>query len=377
MPFTYSAFTKPTTLLVTGLLLGGLMAGCGSRDRSSVREGGTDEKVVEVRETPSEGGTNREAEQLYAELLETYGEDYESCGESVSYTAGICSADGTTGETTKENLNIQLVLDASGSMAELAGGEEKLTIAKESLTDFVAGLPERANVALRVYGHVGSNSDQDMEKSCAGTELVYGFQPLEQDEFSAVISSFEPTGWTAIADSLEQAGKDFDAYDAQTNENVVYLISDGIETCGGDPVAAAQSLNQSEVKTIVNVIGFDVDSDAAQQLRAVAQAGGGEYLEADTREQLYRVFNEKYRSAWDKYNCTYDEQWGAYNSTYDEQWARYNCIYDKAWREYNSMYDEAWERYDNKEIDREIRDFITRYRKAKKTGANRASQSRA
>ncbi len=61
---------------------------------------------------------------------------------------------------------------------------------------------------------------------------------------------------------------------------VVYLISDGEETCGGDPVAAAKALNGSGVNAIVNVIGFDVDAETRAQLEAISEAGGGKYFAA-------------------------------------------------------------------------------------------------
>jgi len=76
-------------------------------------------------------------------------------------------------------LNIELILDASGSMAGAVGGQSKLSIAQQSLTEFIGRLPGKgANVALRVYGHKGSNKKSDREVSCQGTELIYPFQPL-------------------------------------------------------------------------------------------------------------------------------------------------------------------------------------------------------
>ncbi len=41
---------------------------------------------------------------------------------------------------------MQLVLDASGSMANQIGGEQKLAIAKDALGNFVNRLPKQANV---------------------------------------------------------------------------------------------------------------------------------------------------------------------------------------------------------------------------------------
>ena len=64
--------------------------------------------------------------------------------------------------------------------------------------------------------------------------------------------------------------------------NKIVLVSDGIETCGGDPVAAAEELNRSGIEVEIDVVGFGVPDDEADQLRDVASAGGGEYFDART-----------------------------------------------------------------------------------------------
>jgi hypothetical protein len=314
-------------------------------------------EVIKTSELPRSTNVNQ-ANHLYKKLVEQYGEDYKSCGLSIKVKAKACDAEGITGKTEAENLNVELILDSSGSMAGLVGGEEKLTIAKDVLTDFVTKLPSQANVALRVYGHIGSNQEQDQAKSCAGTEMLYDFQPLNKDKFTTVIKSFSPTGWTPIADSLKQAGNDFSVYNAETNNNVVYLVSDGIETCNGDPIAAAKALNQSKIKAIVNIIGFDVDAEATKQLQAIAKAGGGEYIEADTRNDLYRIFNEKISSAYKQYNCINSAQYDAHNQTSSAQYKRSNCISRKAYKEYNAISSEAYEQYNADKIDAETRSVI-------------------
>ena len=60
-------------------------------------------------------------------------------------------------------------------------------------------------------------------------------------------------------------------------ENIIYVVSDGIETCGGDPVKAAQAAAISGYRAIVNIIGFDVDNAGQRALKKVAKAGGGKY----------------------------------------------------------------------------------------------------
>lgn len=63
-----------------------------------------------------------------------------------------------------EQYNVEIVLDASGSMANYMGEKTRMDLAKESIQDFAETLPDDVNLSLRVYGHEGTGSDSD--KKC-------------------------------------------------------------------------------------------------------------------------------------------------------------------------------------------------------------------
>lgn len=63
-----------------------------------------------------------------------------------------------------------------------------------------------------------------------------------------------------------------------SGEQVIYIVSDGVETCGGDPVAAARAINQGRTRAIVNIIGFGLPTGEAAALQSVASAGGGRFI---------------------------------------------------------------------------------------------------
>src|SRR5690606_11302517 len=73
----------------------------------------------------------------------------------------------------KENYNVEIILDASGSMAAYLGGETMMNLAKDSIRSFAASLPNDAKVGLRVYGHKGTGSQEDNAMSCDSSELLY------------------------------------------------------------------------------------------------------------------------------------------------------------------------------------------------------------
>ncbi len=286
---------------------------------------------------PGEGQA-ADCEATYQALLARIGQDYSSCGAATN-TAGSCPKPASLTGDLKEHINIQLILDSSGSMAADAAGRPKIEVAKEVMTGFVDTLPKEANVALRVYGHVGSNSEEDKPRSCEASELLYPFQALDAGTFKSAIASFGPAGWTPIARSLQQAQADFASYDAATNSNLIYLVSDGIETCDGDPVAAAQALHESNIQAVVNIVGFDVDAEAAAQLRAAAQAGGGKYYEARNAAEMQHIFQDTFN--WHEWNKYYACKLLAANrqlgSQLNEQNTAYSCVLAKANQEYGTF----------------------------------------
>lgn len=190
----------------------------------------------------------------------------------------------------KENYNLEIILDASGSMGADVGGETRMAQAKREIQKFLASAPEESNVSLRVYGHKGTGDSADKEMSCAAIEEVYERGPYDEATFKKAMDQFEPAGWTPIAGALESAAKSFEGLDGETNTNLIYLVSDGIETCDGDPVAAAKSFAGSNISPIINVIGFNADSEAQQQLKEVAKEAGGTYTNVQNAEGLRNEF---------------------------------------------------------------------------------------
>jgi hypothetical protein len=88
-------------------------------------------------------------------------------------------------------------------------------------------------------------------------------------------------GYTPIAYSLGQAANDFPA---DAKERVIVLVSDGKETCEGDPVVAAKVLAAKGIT--VHTVGFIVDTAARGQLQAIAQMTGGSYFDAPVGPEL-------------------------------------------------------------------------------------------
>ena len=106
------------------------------------------------------------------------------------------------------------------------------------------------------------------------------------------LSVLSPLGQTPIAYALNQAADDFSTLQG---ERALVLVTDGIESCGGDPVQAARDLREQGIK--VHLIGFGMASANLQgggtvcALAAVNAAGSP--LIGDTRHFWAAPFEEQ------------------------------------------------------------------------------------
>lgn len=233
----------------------------------------------------------------------------------------------------KENLNVMVILDASGSMGKEMNGQTQMDAAKSAITNFVKGLPENANVGLRIYGQEGTGDQADKAKSCSSSELIYPISQYEAGAFDTALDKAQPAGWTPIQLALNEAQKDLASFKGTTNTNIVYLVSDGISTCDDDPVAAAKTLYDSDITPIVNVIGFNVDSEGQKQLRAVAEATQGNYQDVQDAQGLQDELDQakKVAEKWEFWKTSTEGNLGAEQTNNDLDIFVYHTKEFKKW----------------------------------------------
>lgn len=190
-----------------------------------------------------------------------------------------------------QDTNILIILDASSSMEESVGGSVKMDVAKEAINSFVDQVPEDINVGFMVYGHKGSAGVEGKAESCEDPEILVPIQKVNKSLIKQKVDSFDPTGWTPIAGSLNLAKTAFK--DMVDEDNKIILVSDGEETCGGDPCSIAQTMKQSGIAVTVDVVGFAVNSATGEQLECVARVTDGAYYHAQTSQALLDYFSKK------------------------------------------------------------------------------------
>jgi len=182
----------------------------------------------------------------------------------------------------QQGQNLLFILDASNSMWGQIQGTAKIQTAKQALGRLISDLPASTRPGLMVYGH-------RREGDCEDVELIHGFGEATPDEIVGRLEEITPRGKTPIARSLQRAGEMLG--DTARGDSVL-LISDGVETCGGDPCAVAGELAAMGADVRVHVVGFDISEADRAALACIAAEGRGRYFTARDAAELSEVLDE-------------------------------------------------------------------------------------
>ena len=178
---------------------------------------------------------------------------------------------------TRTRKNLEIILDASGSMKTvLFEKKTRWDVALETLDQVLANLPNDFNVGLRMYGHRESSRSP---RTCTDSELLVPIRKLDRKALLARARQYKPKGETPLVYSALQAPDDLKAVGGGT----VILVTDGEESCKGDPVKAAADLRASGLDIRLNIVGFALKNPKVQrQLAGFAEATGGLFYSAES-----------------------------------------------------------------------------------------------
>jgi hypothetical protein len=196
---------------------------------------------------------------------------------------------------TKSGGAIEIILDASGSMLQKLGGERRIDIAKKTLTKLTsATIPAGTPFAFRVFGR---------EVDSCQTDLAIPVGPLNPTDVAQRIAALVAKNGakTPIGASLDKAADDLKSV---TGEKLIVLVTDGEETCGGDPAAAIERLRKAGIGTRVSIVGFALDDEKlATTFRRWSDAGGGAFFDAKDAAGLDKSLTESLRQGFEVVNA--------------------------------------------------------------------------
>jgi hypothetical protein len=206
---------------------------------------------------------------------------------------GAPSADGAAPAAVEAaavpDVAVELVLDTSGSMLKRLGRERRIDVAKSVLRDLV-------NEQLRAGTPVALRTFRPVALSCE-TELAVPLGQLDPASMIATIDALTipKSVRTPLAAAIAAVGDDLASV---TGPRVVVVVSDGRESCGGDPEAAVRSLIEQGFDVSVNVVGLGLDRKSRKTIARLADVGNGHYYDArsasDLRDALRAAFGAPY-----------------------------------------------------------------------------------
>lgn len=189
-----------------------------------------------------------------------------------------------------DKTRVLFVLDGSGSMEGVwANQQTRMDIAKDILTRLVDSLRVNPDLelALRVYGHRFSRQ----ANNCQDSKLEVPFAGKNHNAIISKIKDIRPRGVTPITYSLSEAAKDFPA--SSGYRNILILITDGVESCGGDPCAVSVELQRKGVFLRPFIIGLGVEG--GKVLDCV-----GKFIDSENASSFNKVLNQSIETTFAK-----------------------------------------------------------------------------
>jgi Ca-activated chloride channel homolog len=182
-----------------------------------------------------------------------------------------------------------IVFDASGSMAGTDFNNPptpRIAKVKDALARVLPGVAAARRLGLIDYGPGPYNR-------CDNIELQLEPTANAASRIMGLVDKLVPAGRTPLTSAVKEAAN---VLGFPKKSAVVVLITDGEETCGGDPCGLARRLRSEGGNLTVHVIGYRAHDDSIgmgiYQSRCLADETGGLYISVDTTDQLVEALQK-------------------------------------------------------------------------------------
>ena len=195
-------------------------------------------------------------------------------------------------------VSVLILLDVSQTMKYGMDGEifsklePKIEVARRVLRETVAVVPPHVKLGLRTFGGgVTHNDDVD----CHQTALLVPIGEGNHKSIVRVADAAQPAGVTPLAYALSQAPDDFQ--DIHGIRRIV-LISDGMDSCNGNPCEFVRRLSILGYKMKIDVVGIGPKHENSRKgLDCISRISGGKSYEAETAAELAKSMKESLADA--------------------------------------------------------------------------------
>jgi hypothetical protein len=182
---------------------------------------------------------------------------------------------------------VEIIFDASGSMGAELEGEMKIETAKNMLALIMKSMQEeQAAVSLTAFGHRKSWSCKDIER-------IYDLDFKTGEQIDARMKTIKPAerGKTPIAEALLRS---YNRLKTVKGPKGIFVITDGAESCGGDPCKIALKLRK---ELDVQVYTLTYNPSSITEFKSLGCLGSTEM--AKDKEELFKKMSNL-KQAFDK-----------------------------------------------------------------------------
>lgn len=156
-----------------------------------------------------------------------------------------------------------MIIDGSGSMREPFGNSpSRLAAAKSAAGVLIRSLPDDVDVGLVDFS------------ACNRVRRDKFYSSSQRPALIGEINGLTPQEGTPLAQAVQRAG----AVASRSAASVMIVVTDGDDSCGGDPCAAARAAKASRPDLTINVVDLSTNAKDRQVLQCMAAAGGGVVL---------------------------------------------------------------------------------------------------
>jgi von Willebrand factor type A domain len=177
-----------------------------------------------------------------------------------------------------------IILDASGSMNEPVSKTSQTTKIEDakSVIDGIVRNPlsESLSLGLVALGHLTDTCQNNVEML---------LDPSLGKPNNLILNSLniKPRGSTPLAEAIRVTGNQLLKIKKQQDQRfTIVLVSDGSETCKGDPLAEVENLKKQGLQFVFHAIGYGTDAKVNQELENLTKAGNGKLFNPNSSKQL-------------------------------------------------------------------------------------------
>lgn len=179
----------------------------------------------------------------------------------------------------------QLLVDYSGSMSNW------IKIGISTLEEVLPRLSRHSAIGLRTFS--GTLQNQKYGTTCKTTHKLAEFDRNNSNIIVSGLKSAKVGGSTPIEFALQTTVElDFDkgknSYQYRKNKKKIVLVTDGVDTCGGDPCEYIRRLMSTRKDIIIDVIQLGNSKD----LTCLAKQTGGTHYNVSTPSEFKVALEE-------------------------------------------------------------------------------------